>query len=115
MNGSIQLDLPVAPAQPAAAADVDWLVRIVAAHGWMTRREIVQAAGLQVTEWHLRWVRGLVEAAGPRIVKGQKGFNVPQNCTVEELKHAANQQISQGQHMVDYGVSLLRLAHKMVG
>jgi hypothetical protein len=82
-----------------------------AAHATARRGQI----GEPRTEHNLRWVRALAEAAGGEIVKGQKGFNHPSNCTVDEITHAANQAIAQGKLMVRYGIKLRRRAHELVG
>lgn len=95
--------------------NVRWVVDTLKANGWTTRRELLRQAGLAYNDWNARWIRKLMEAAGDDVVKGQKGFNHIKNCTVEEMREAAKQSISQGKEMVHYGIRLLRRAHAMVG
>ena len=99
-------------------SNVRWLLRLLKEHGWQTRREIAEAIrtdGLTVSaSYSERWVRAVAEAAGAKIVKGQAGFNHIDNCTIEEILHAANQSISQGKLMIKYGIALKQQAHRRV-
>lgn len=110
MKTERQLDMPLF-AVPADHPNVRWLVGLLRQRGWMTRQEILREAGRTGGRYNERWVRALVNAAGPEIVKGQAGFNHVANCKIEEINHAARQSISQGKLMVRYGIALLRLAH----
>jgi hypothetical protein len=95
--------------------NVKWLVGLLKEKGWTTRKEILAAANKRQSDHNVRWVRALVAAAGTDIVKGQKGFNHIENCKLEEILHAANQEISQGNVMLDYGIKLRARAHALVG
>jgi hypothetical protein len=94
--------------------NVRWLVELLRARGWLTRKDILEEAKLGGGDYHERWVRALVHAAAAEIVKGQRGFNHFSNCTVEEITRAADQSISQGKLMVHYGIALRRRAHQRI-
>lgn len=111
---TLQADLPLFLIR-RENANVEWLIETLKGRGWMTRKEILRYAGFPVTAHNERWVRALVEAAGPDIVKGQQGFNHISRCKFDEITHAANQAISQGRLMVHYGIALRRRAHALVG
>ena len=119
MTDPVQLEL-----QPATTplfliredhANVKWLVALLRARGWMTRKMILAEARKADTAYSERWVRALVQAAGAEVVKGQDGFNHFENCKLDDITHAANQSISQGKLMIQYGVALRRRVHGRVG
>lgn len=95
--------------------NVRWLVEILRARGWMTRKMILDVANSSgAAAYRERWVRALVNAAGADIVKGQSGFNHVENCTIDEITHAANQSESQAKLMLEYSIALRRRAHQRV-
>lgn len=108
-----QLDMPLF-AIPADHPNVRWLVGLLKARGWMTRKEILEEAGRSGGNYSERWVRALVQAAGVEIVKGQEGFNHVDNVTIAQGNHAAAQSISQGRIMLRYGIRLQRAMHARI-
>lgn len=78
--------------------------------GWLTRKEITAKLG-----WSERFIRLVAEAAGPQIIRGQKGLAHFSRGTVDEILAAANQSISQGKLMIHYGIKLRQTAHQLIG
>lgn len=112
------LELPFGPS-PGDTEDAwrDWLIALLRQRRWMIAREILLEAGFEDNEGNRRRVRAWAHAAGPDIVKGQKGFNHITNCRdqQEEIDHCANQSISQGKEMIRYGLALKRRLHAIIG
>ncbi len=100
---------------PREHANVQWLIGLLKDNGWLTRKEILERINWPATDANLRFIRMIVSAAGPEIVKGQQGFNHITNCKPDEISHAANQAISDGRENIRYGVALRRKAHELVG
>jgi hypothetical protein len=107
----LQTDLPFFVIHPEHE-HVTWFLDQLKTHGWLTRRQLIDLAGLPHSERNQRWVRKLAEQAGDRVVKGQKGFNYYENCTLEEITHAANQSRAQARLMLRYHIGLKRRAHQ---
>lgn len=114
VRSTTQLDMPLF-AIPKDHPNVRWLVGLLKARGWMTRQMILVEAGRTGGKYSERWVRALVSAAGAEIVKGQEGFNHLDNVTVEQGNHAADQSISQGQQMIEYGLAIRKAMHARIG
>jgi hypothetical protein len=85
-------------------------LELLAIHGHLTRRRFAELTG-----WTDRDVRALAEAAGEKVVRGQKGFCLFDAATIDEALDAAQDAISQGKKMIRYGVALKRRIHGRVG
>lgn len=104
----------IAPELPLFDADrddpnVERLVRLLRAHGHLTRTQI-----RQITGWSERDIRALAEAAGDEIVRGQNGFCLTELAGLDEATEAARIAISQGKKMIRYGLALKRRIHARV-
>lgn len=106
MSDQIQLTL-LAP--DVTEAHVDDLLRLLRDQGWLTRRKLCPLTG-----WSERTIRAVAEQAGDRVVRGPRGYNVPESCSVDELIHAAGIAESQGKKMIAYGQALRHVAHRRV-
>lgn len=88
-------------------AHVEELVSLLHAHGWLTRRDLKERRG-----WSPRFVRSIAEAAGDRVVRGPRGYNAFENCSLDEIEHCAAIAEGQGTKMIGYAVSLRTRAHR---
>lgn len=81
-----QLALPLAPAaRDYNATDVQWFIGYLAHHEWIFAGEILRQIGQPETEDAKRWLRGLAERSGGKIVGGQKGYTLMSKLTAEEF------------------------------
>ncbi len=87
-------------------AHVDELLRLLRCYGWLTRRKLGPLTG-----WKERTIRGVAEQAGAEIVRGPRGFNAIEKCSLDEIEHCAAIAESQGKKMVEYALALRRRAH----
>ena len=90
-------------------AHVGELLALLRANGWLTRRQLRSLTG-----WAERTIRAVAEAAGAQVVRGPRGFNLGEQCSLDELKHCGEIAIAQGTKMIHYGHELLKLAHRRV-
>lgn len=94
-------------------SDVEEFRARLAAQGWQTRRQIVQATG-----WSERKIRDVAESLGADVVRGQPGFKLTEHLTREDLeaaKQAADAAISQAKKQMHYGLELLKKLHAQIG
>lgn len=112
MNPQLELIL-----QDLTQADVDEFVQLLKSRSqggpdaspWLTRKELVQLLGKSERD-----IRALAEAAGPEIVRGQKGFAHFDNAPLDLIKEAADQAQAQGKKMLRYSIRLRRRAHARI-
>jgi hypothetical protein len=90
--------------------NVGRFLELLAIHGHLTRKRFAELEG-----WTERDVRALAEAAGDKVVRGQKGFCLFDAATIAEALDAAQDQISQGKKMIRYGLALKRRLHGRIG
>jgi hypothetical protein len=102
--------LPLISHREPSVVHLNALVSHLRVTGWQTRRQLVDALG-----WTDRDIRAVAAMDERLIVRGQKGFNASENCTVEELREAAKQRIAQGRKDIRTGISWQRLACGRVG
>src|SRR5437870_2974869 len=81
------------------------LLNLLRLNGWQTRKDIAA-----YFLWDERTVRAVAEAAGTKVVRGQKGFNHIDRTTPEELNACAGPFMSQGKHMFKIGLAWKRAA-----
>lgn len=91
-------------------AHVDELLRKLRIHGWLTRRQLKELLG-----WAPRFTRAIAEAAGDRVVRGPRGFNAIEKCSLDEIEHCAGIAEGQGMKMIQYALALRTWAHRRVG
>lgn len=72
------------------ASNVLELTSLLARKGWQTRAQIEVAL-----LWNPRFIRAVAQLAGNKIVRGQKGFNVIEKCTDDEIVEAMWQRFAQ--------------------
>ncbi|MEK9753271.1 MAG: hypothetical protein VW338_08685 [Rhodospirillaceae bacterium] len=101
-------DLPLF--QPRAVdPQVDDFLALLAEFGHLTRAQFQGLRG-----WNDRTVRALAAEAGPKVVRGQKGFCLTQNANLDETREAAEASIAQGKKMIRYGLQLKRQLHGQI-
>lgn len=105
MNDQLQMFAP-----DLTQAHVDELLRTLRLYGWMTRQQLRQLKG-----WSPRFVRAIAEAAGNQVVRGPRGFNAIEKCSLDEIEHCAAIAEGQGTKMIAYSVALRSWAHRRVG
>jgi hypothetical protein len=121
-----QLELPDAPAPaPQDLAplftikpdhpNVKWMLELVKKNGWMTRKEIIRAAGRPVNDDNIRWIRALANACGGKILKGQRGFKPLEDGTAAEISAVMNQTKSQIGESQRYLLQLMHEYHRRLG
>ena len=103
MTSPMQLEMF---AQGVTQAHVDELLRLLRVNGWLTRRQLGPLTG-----WAERSIRSVAEQAGTEVVRGPRGFNVVERCSLDEIEHCAAIAESQGKKMVEYALALRRRAH----
>ncbi len=91
-------------------AHVDELVRVLRIYGWSTRRQLKERKG-----WCPRFVRGIAEAAGDRVVRGPRGYNTFEQSSLDEIEHCAAIADRQGTKMKNYALALRMRAHQRIG
>lgn len=106
---SLGIQLEIFP-EGAIQALVEELLRLLRVNGWLTRRQIKEHAG-----WAERTTRAVAEAAGVLVVRGPRGYNVLEACSVDEILHAAQIMDQQGTKMKLYAAALRKRAHERVG
>ena len=77
---------------------------------WVTRRDFEALEG-----WVPRTVRAIAERLGTEVVRGQNGFCHISRASMEEIQHAANISINQGEKMRNYGAGLRARMHGRIG
>lgn len=100
-------------AEGVTDAEVATLRAWLLAHGWQTRKQLVEGLG-----WTERKIREVAEAMGADIVRGQPGFKLTESLTradLEAAKQAADAALSQAHKQEAYGRALLRRIHALVG
>lgn len=81
-------------------------VSLLRMNGWLTRRTLCQLLG-----WPERKIRAVAEAAGAAVVRGPRGFNCFEKCSLDEVDHCAAIAESQATKMLNYSLALRRRAH----
>lgn len=94
-------------AEGVTEAHVEELLRLLRTNGWLTRRQIKALVG-----WAERTTRAVAEAAGAEVVRGPRGFNVIEKCSLDEIEHCAGIAESQGKKMVAYALALRKRGHE---
>ena len=113
MDPDPQLNLPLRPAVSSdglTAADAARFRTLLGQLGWLTRRQLARLGG-----WNERQIRQLAESLGPEIVRGPKGFCTLDRAESDDVLRAADIAISQGKHMIRYGIDLKRRLHQRIG
>lgn len=90
-------------------ADIASLMQLLRTYGWLTRKALTTQLG-----WAERRIRAVAEAAGADVVRGPRGFNLFDNCSLDEINHCAAIAEGQGKKMVEYAVALRRRAHARI-
>lgn len=86
------------------------LIRVLTTAGWCTRRILHARLG-----WDERVIRAVAEAAGDRIVRGQKGFCLFEDASAEEILAACNGLESQASKNTAYCLALRAKLHGRIG
>lgn len=94
-------------AEGEAEAHVEELLQLLHTYGWLTRRALKQIEG-----WSERTTRAIAEAAGDRVVRGPRGFNAFEKCSLDEIEHCAAIAEGQGNKMINYALALRKRAHR---
>ena len=86
------LDPPYQPSGDASdSRDVEWFVKFMDGRGWTLAKTVLQHCGkVPVTEDGKRWVRGLCDRSGGRVVGFVKGYRLTCSLTAEEYQHWRN-------------------------
>jgi hypothetical protein len=93
-------------------AEIGALRAWLAARGWQTRKQLVEALG-----WSERKIRDVAELMGSEIVRGQNGFKLTEHISREDLPvavQACDAAISQGKRMIRYGFQLKKRLHQFL-
>jgi len=91
-------------------ADVGRLIRTLTSAGWLTRKQLAPYVG-----WDERRIRAVAEAAGDRIVRGQKGFCLFDAATAEEITAACGALESQAAKNTSYCIAMRSKLHRRIG
>jgi hypothetical protein len=83
---------------------------------WVNAAELLQLCGRTNTEDGKRLLRKLASASdwivsGP----GSPGYKHASHCTQDELAHYKNALISQGKDMIQRGLKIGKMAHRLIG
>jgi hypothetical protein len=97
-------------AEGVEQAHVEELLQLLRSYGWVTRRTLKQLKG-----WSPRTTRAIAEAAGDEVIRGPRGFNAFEKCSLDEIEHCAAIAEAQGNKMLAYAVALRKRAHQKLG
>lgn len=90
--------------------DVAVLVGVLRCGKWFTARELV--ATLAISD---RELRAIAEASAGRVISGQLGYALLENCTPDEIDHAAGWLESQGKKMLQRAARIRARFHRYGG
>lgn len=86
------------------------LIRVLTSAGWCTRKVLHLRLG-----WDERTIRAVAEAAGDRIVRGQKGFCLFEDASTDDILAACNGLESQASKNTAYCLALRSKLHGRIG